>query len=74
VSYRPRGGRRLIGRHYFHGDREVVIEVAWGPSKRRPDRAVAPRNVAIRYIDDGTRTVRPFRGLIRRPRAAGAET
>jgi hypothetical protein len=63
----------LVGRHYFHGVREVVVEIAWGPSKRNPARAVAPRNVAIRYLDDGSRTVRPFRGLTRRPRGAGAE-
>lgn len=67
---RPRGGRLLVGRHFWHGSREVVIELAWGPSKRHPDRALPPGRVALRYLDDGSRCVRPFRDLARRrPRA-----
>jgi hypothetical protein len=56
------GGTRLVGRRYYLGTRPVEILVAWGPG--------APvRNVKIRLLDDGTETVRPFRGLTIAPRA-----
>jgi hypothetical protein len=55
------GGTRLVGREYFLGRRPVRVLVGWGPG--------APvRNVRIRFLDDGTETVRPFRGLTLRPR------
>jgi hypothetical protein len=67
---RPRGGRRLVGRHYWHGTREVVIEIAWGPARRHCRFGLPPGKVQLRYLDDGSRTVRPFRGLTRTPRTS----
>jgi hypothetical protein len=55
------GGSRLVGRRYYVGRREVEVLIGWGPGARQ-------RNVAIRYLDSGERTVRPFRGLTRLPR------
>jgi hypothetical protein len=55
------GGTRLVGRHYFLGDREVEVVVGWGPG-------ATMRNVAVRFLDTGEITVRPFRGLTLQPR------
>jgi hypothetical protein len=55
------GGTRLVGRRYYLGQREVEVLIGWGP-------AATVRNVKIRFTDDGTETVRPFRGLTRAPR------
>jgi hypothetical protein len=53
----------LVGREYFLRQRPVRVLVGWG--------AGAPvRNVRIRFLDDGTETVRPFRGLTLQPRGA----
>jgi hypothetical protein len=46
----------LVGRRYWLGHREVEIVVGWGPG-------ATVRNVRIEFVDDGTHTVRPFRGL-----------
>lgn len=55
------GGTRLVAREYYLGARPVRILVGWGPG--------APvRNVKIVFLDDGTTTVRPFRGLTLAPR------
>lgn len=44
----------MIGRVYFERGRRVVVLVRWaGPG---------PRNVLVRR-EDGTKVVRPFRGL-----------
>jgi hypothetical protein len=56
------GGTGLVGRHYFLGSREVEIVTGWGPG-------ATVRNVAVRFIDDRSVVVRPFRGLTRAPRA-----
>jgi hypothetical protein len=57
------GGTRLVGREYFLRRRRVRVLVGWGVG--------APvRNVRIRFLDDGTETVRPFRGLTLRSRGA----
>ena len=55
------GGTRLVGRHYYLRAREVEIVIGWGPG-------ATVRNVRIRFLDDGTETVRPFRGLTKLPR------
>ena len=55
------GGTRLVGRRYFLRDRPVEILVGWGPG-------ATVRNVKVRFLDDGTVTVRPFRGLTLAPR------
>lgn len=55
------GGTRLVGREYFLRQRPVRVLVGWGAGAR-------VRNVRIRFLDDGTETVRPFRGLTLRPR------
>ena len=47
----------IEGRTYFERGRPVVVLVQWG-------RGGGPRNVLIER-DDGTRVVRPFRGLRR---------
>jgi hypothetical protein len=60
------GGTRLVGRRYFLGSREVEIVTGWGPG-------ATVRNVAIRFLDDGTVLVRPFRGLTRQPRTRAAQ-
>lgn len=57
------GGTRLAGREYFLGSRPVRVLVGWGPG-------ASIRNVRIRFLDDGSETVRPFRGLMLQPRAA----
>ena len=49
----------MVGRTYLERGRPVVVLARWGPGG-------GPRNVLIRR-EDGTMTVRPFRGL-RRPR------
>jgi hypothetical protein len=53
---RRRGGIDLVGRRYWLRGREVEIITGWGPG-------ATVRNVRIRFLDDGTETVRPFRGL-----------
>jgi hypothetical protein len=55
------GGTRLVGRRYFLGRREVVVRIGWGPGARI-------RNVRVRFVDDGSEIVRPFRGLTLKPR------
>jgi hypothetical protein len=55
------GGARLVGRHYHLGRRPVVIVRAWGPG-------ATVRNVHLRFLDDETETIRPFRGLTIQPR------
>ena len=50
------GGIRLVGRRYWLAGRPVEIVTGWGPGAR-------VRNVRIRFVDDGTETIRPFRGL-----------
>jgi hypothetical protein len=45
----------MVGRIYFERGRPVRILVKWGPGG-------GPRNVLIQR-EDGTQTVRPFRGL-----------
>ena len=60
------GGTRLVGRHYFLGDREVEIVTGWGPG-------ATVRNVAVRFLDDGSVVVRPFRGLTRAPRTGSGQ-
>jgi hypothetical protein len=51
----------VIGRTYLERGRPVRVVVRWG--------GAGPRNVLIERAD-GTRVVRPFRGL-RRPRTPG---
>lgn len=71
---------RLVGRTYYERGRPVTVVVQWATGRRAapspplwlvwakpPGRA--PRNVAVRR-DDGTVTVRPFRGLRRTAPAA----
>ncbi len=54
------GGSRLVGREYYLGERPVRVLIGWGPG--------APvRNVKVLFLDDGTTTVRPFRGLTLEP-------
>ena len=60
------GGTRLVGRHYFLGAREVEITTGWGPG-------ATVRNVAVRFLDDGSVVVRPFRGLTRQPRGSSGQ-
>ena len=56
------GGSRLVGREYYLGERPVRVVTGWGPG--------APvRNVKVLFLDDGTTTVRPFRGLTLEPRS-----
>ncbi|MFL5911444.1 MAG: hypothetical protein ACJ768_12820 [Gaiellaceae bacterium] len=52
----------IVGRRYMLGDREVEILIQWG-LKSKGESHGGPRNVRIRFLDDGTETVRPFRGL-----------
>ena len=47
----------MVGRTYLERGRPVVVLARWGSGG-------GPRNVLIRR-DDGTKTVRPFRGLRR---------
>jgi hypothetical protein len=60
------GGTRLVGRRYFLGSREVEIVTGWGPG-------ATVRNVAVRFLDDGSVVVRPFRGLTLQPRATSRQ-
>jgi hypothetical protein len=64
----------MIGRTYLEHGRPVTVLARWAathpPASEavtwlRPPKASAPRNVLIER-EDGSRTVRPFRGL-RRP-------
>ncbi len=58
------GGTRLVGRRYYLRERPVRVLIGWGPG--------APvRNVKIQFLDDGSMTVRPFRGLTLAPRGSG---
>lgn len=53
----------MIGRTYFDHGRPGVVETRWAvTAKPAPGQKHAPRNVLIRR-EDGTRVVRPFRGL-----------
>lgn len=56
----------IVGRHYLLSGREVVVLIQWG-LKSRGESYGGPRNVRIRFLDDGTETVRPFRGLRKVP-------
>lgn len=57
----PRAGKgNLAGRLYLERGKPVTVLTSWGPGG-------GPRNVEIER-DDGSRVVRPFRGL-RRPAA-----
>jgi hypothetical protein len=49
----------IEGRTYYERGEPVVVVVQWGPGG-------GPRNVLIERVD-GTRVVRPFRGLRRDP-------
>lgn len=51
--------RRMAGRTYLEKGRPVVVLVQWGTGG-------GPRNVLIRRAD-GTRVVRPVRGLRKPP-------
>jgi acetyl esterase len=53
--------RGIVGRTYLERGRAVVVLIQWGPGG-------GPRNVLIARAD-GTRVVRPFRGL-RVPKSA----
>ena len=55
---------KLAGRTYLERNRPVVVLGSWGPGG-------GPRNVLIER-PDGSRVVRPFRGL-RRPQRSAAE-
>ncbi len=66
----------MIGRTYLEAGRPVVVLIRWGRTGAGPaapigklngsawGRRRAPHNVLIRR-EDGTRVVRPFRGLRR---------
>lgn len=54
----------IIGRRYLLKGRPVTVLKRWGPGG-------GPRNVLIER-EDGTRDVRPFRGLRRCPDKRGA--
>lgn len=49
------GARNVAGRVYAERGRPVLVLVAWGPGG-------GPRNVLVER-EDGSRVVRPFRGL-----------
>ena len=49
----------MVGKTYLERGEPVVVLIKWGPGD-------GPRNVLIERRD-GTRVVRPFRGLRRRP-------
>jgi hypothetical protein len=55
-----RVGGGMVGRVYLERGRRVVVLASWG--------GAGPRNVLVQR-DDGTKVVRPFRGL-RRTQAA----
>jgi hypothetical protein len=65
VPCQGRGGAGLVGRQYTLGGRLVTVLVAYGAG-------ASVRNVWLRFADDGTETIRPFRGLRRLPEQAGA--
>lgn len=52
-------GDRLSGR--YDPPRRCVVLVKWGPG-------AGPRNVAVRYLDDGSGAVIPFPRRLRRDR------
>lgn len=57
----------IVGRTYLERGKPVVVLIQWGPGG-------GPRNVLIER-DDGSKVVRPFRGLrkvdtVRRPRVS----
>ena len=54
----------LVGRTYLERGEPVVVLVQWGSGG-------GPRNVLVERRD-GTRVVRPFRGLRRPPQDGGA--
>ena len=56
----------MIGRVYMERREPVIVVVRWGPGG-------GPRNVLIERMD-GTRIVRPFRGLRRLRLASVRET
>jgi hypothetical protein len=56
-----------VGRRYYLGTRPVKIITGWGPGARI-------RNVRIRFLDDDTETIRPFRGLTLAARGSRKET
>jgi hypothetical protein len=64
----------VIGRCYLLAGEPVVVLTQWG-LKSRGETHGGPRNVRILFVD-GSRTVRPFRGLrrlnVRRVLLAGA--
>ncbi|GAA1516663.1 hypothetical protein GCM10009677_57450 [Sphaerisporangium rubeum] len=49
----------IVGRTYLERGKPVTVLIQWGPGG-------GPRNVLIRRAD-GTKVVRPFRGLRRPP-------
>jgi hypothetical protein len=51
-------GSRLSGR--YDPPRQCVVLIRWG-------KGGGPRNVAVRYLDDGTRAVIPFPRRLRVP-------
>lgn len=53
----------ITGRTYLEHGRPVSVLVQWGPGG-------GPRNVLIRR-QDGSKVVRPFRGLRRAPSGSG---
>ena len=55
----------IAGRTYLERGRPVTVVCGWGPGG-------GPRNVLIERAD-GTRVVRPFRGLRKLPRCDDAE-
>jgi hypothetical protein len=68
----------MIGRTYLERGRPVVVLTRWAVTQppagasviwHRPPRATAPRSVLIER-EDGTKVVRPFRGL-RKPTQPG---
>jgi hypothetical protein len=50
-------GSRMSGT--YDPPRRCVVLVRWGPGR-------GPRNVLVRYLDDGSRTVIPFARRLRR--------
>jgi hypothetical protein len=56
----------IVGRHYLLAGREVEVLIQWGLKSLGQSHG-GPRNVRIRFLDDGTETIRPFRGLRRVP-------
>jgi hypothetical protein len=54
-------GDRLSGR--YHPPRRCEVITRWRPGRGKS----GPRNVALRYLDDGTIAVIPFPRRLRRP-------